>query len=55
MEYAEKKCLLSDLASDWINLLGNHAIHGIYVTCCKTSLPWVGKTRNKYGLFCCKK
>ena len=23
-------------------------VHGRYVTCCKTSLPWAGKTRNMY-------
>ena len=54
MDHAEKKCLSSHLASDWINLRGNHATDGSYVTCCKTSLPWVGKTRNKYSRFCCK-
>ena len=54
MDHAEKKYLSSHLASDWINLRGNHATHGSYVTCCKTSLPWVGKTRDKYSRFCCK-
>lgn len=42
------------LTSDWIRFGGSHAIHGIYVTFCKTSLPRVGKTRNKYR-FCRKK
>ena len=28
------------LTSDWIKLCGS------YVACCKTSLPWAGKTRN---------
>ena len=54
MDHAEKKCLSSHLASDWINLRVNHATRGSYVTCCKTSLPWVGKTRDKYSRFCCK-
>ena len=36
------------LTSDWIKLRGSHAIHGSYVTCCKTSLLWVSKTRNMY-------
>ena len=30
--------------SDWIKLRGNHAIHGSYVTWCKTSLPWVKRS-----------
>ena len=34
------------LTSDWIKLRGSHAIHGSYVTCSKTSLPWVDKTSN---------
>ena len=42
------------LISDWIKLRGSHAIHGSYVTCSKTSLPWAGKTRNMYR-FCRKK
>ena len=29
-----------------MKLHGSHAIHGIYVTCCKTSLPWACKARN---------
>ena len=33
------------LTSDWIKLRGSHSIHGIYVTCCKTNLPWAGKMR----------
>ena len=36
------------LTFDWITLGGSHAVHGRYVTCCKTSLPWAGKTRNMY-------
>ena len=36
------------LTFDWITLGGSHAVHGSYVTCCKTSLPWAGKTRNMY-------
>jgi len=42
------------LTSDWIKLRGSHAIRGIYVTCCNTSLPWASKTRNMYR-FCSKK
>ena len=42
------------LTSDWIKLRGSHAIHGSYITCCKTSLPWAGKTCNMYR-FCRKK
>ena len=34
------------LTSDWLKLRGSHGIHGIYVTCCKTSLPRAGKTGN---------
>ena len=41
------------LTFDWIKFRGRHAIHGSYVTCCKTSLPWAGKKRNMYR-FCCK-
>ena len=41
------------LTFDWIKFRGRHAIHGSYVTCCKTSLPWAGKTRNMFRL-CCK-
>lgn len=37
---------------DWLKLRGCHAVNDavnrIYVTCCKTSLPWVGRTRNKF-------
>ena len=36
------------LTFDWITLGGSHAVHGSYVTCCKTILPWAGKTRNMY-------
>ena len=43
------------LTSDWMKLLGSHAIHGSYVTCCETSLSWTGKTRNMYRFFCKKK
>ena len=42
------------LTSDWMKLHGSHAILGSYVSCCKTSLPWVGKTSNM-GRFCCNK
>ena len=42
------------LTSDWIKLRGSNAIHGMYVTCCNTSLPWAGKTRNMNRL-CSKK
>ena len=28
------------LTSDWIKLRRSHVIHGFYVTCCKTSLPY---------------
>ena len=34
------------LTSDWLKLRGSHTIHGIYVTRCKTSLLWAGKTGN---------
>ena len=34
----------SILTTDWITLRGSHATHGYYVICCKTSLPWAGKT-----------
>ena len=37
----------------WTRLRDSHAIHASFVTCCKTSLPWAGKTRNMYR-FCCK-
>ena len=33
------------LTSYWIKLRGSHTTH---VTCCKTSLPWVGKMHNMY-------
>jgi len=33
------------LDSDGKKLRGNRAIRGSYATCCKTSLPWAGKTR----------
>ena len=33
------------LDSDWEKLRGSRAIGGSYVTCCKTSLLWAGKTR----------
>ena len=39
------------LTLDWIKLPGSDAIHEGYVTSCKTSLPWVGKTCNTYTLF----
>ena len=42
------------LTSDCIKLGGNHAISGSYVTRCKRSPPWVGKTRNTYRLYCKK-
>ena len=35
-------------------LRGTHAIHGGYVTCCKTSLPWAGITYDM-NTFCFKK
>ena len=34
---------------DWLKLRGCHAVNRIYDTCCKTSLPWVGKTRNRFS------
>ena len=34
------------LTSGWIKIHGTHVIHRGCVTCCKTSLPWAGKTRN---------
>ena len=43
------------LTSDCIKLGGNHAISGSYVTRCKRSSPWVGKTRNTYRLYCKKR
>ena len=33
------------LDADWKKLRWSRAIRGSYVTCCKTSLPWAGKTR----------
>ena len=36
------------LTSDWIKLRGSHARNGCYVTCCKTNLLWVSRTRNMY-------
>ena len=39
------------LSSDCIKLRGNHARSGSYVTRCKTSSPWVGKTRNTYRFY----
>ena len=32
------------LGADWKKLRRSCAIRGSYVTCCKTSLPWAGKT-----------
>ena len=42
------------LSSDWMKLPESLTLHGVYVTCRKTSLPWCGKTRNMYR-FCCKR
>ena len=42
------------LTSDWIKLLGSHAIHGIYVDLLKNKIVWASKTHNMYR-FCCKK
>ena len=42
------------LTFDWVKLRGSNAIQRIYVPCCKTSLPWAGKTHNLYR-FCCNK
>ena len=42
------------LTFDWSKLCRSHTIHRIYITCCKTSLPWRGKTCNTYR-FCFKK
>ena len=42
------------LTFDWSKLCRSHTIHRIYITCCKTSLPWRGKTCNMYR-FCFKK
>ena len=36
------------LTSDLIEVRGSHARNGSYVTCCKTNLLWVSKTRNMY-------
>ena len=38
-----------------MKLHGSNAIHGIYVTCCKTSLPWVCKARNVWDFVVKKK
>ena len=38
------------LTLDWIKFPGSDAIHEGYVTTCKTSLPWVGKTCNTHSL-----
>ena len=42
------------LTSDCITLRGNQTISGSYVTRCKRSSSWVGKTRNTYRLYCKK-
>ena len=39
------------LNSDWKKFRGSHAIHGRYVICGKTSLPWAGKTRSMCEFF----
>ena len=47
----------SYLNDDWIKLSRSHSTRGTRgcdVTCCKTSLPWNGRTRSMYR-FCCKK
>ena len=43
------------LASGWIKIHGTHVIHRGCVTCCKTSLPWAGKTRSMCTLLQNKK
>ena len=52
----EKRCCAfyhpRSILFDWIKLPGSDAVHGGYVTCCKTSLPWAGKTCNKYTSCC---
>ena len=35
------------MTSNLIKLRVSHAIQGIYVSCCKTSLHWAGKMRNE--------
>ena len=43
------------LSSDWIKWRGSHARHAReLLTCCKTRLPWVGKTRIMYRFYCKK-
>ena len=51
----DQTCLATNqVVAGWTKLRASHAIHGSYVTCCKTSLSWGGKTRNMHR-FCCKK
>ena len=55
--HATYQVVASCLNSDWIKLSRRHATRGTCgcdVTCCKTSLPWAGRTRSMYR-FCCKK
>ena len=53
--FAANQVLTSCPTFDRVNLRVSHAAtHGSYVTCCRTSLPWAGKTRNMYR-FCRKK
>ena len=42
------------LTSNWVKLSGSRAIQVNYVTYCKTSLRWAGKTRNMYWFRCNK-
>ena len=42
------------LTSNWVKLSGSRAIQVNYVTYCKTSLRWAGKTRNIYWFRCNK-
>ena len=42
------------LTSNWVKLSGSRAIQVNYVTYCKTSLRWAGKTRDIYWFRCNK-
>ena len=65
--FAANQVVTSCMTFDRVNLRVSHAaIHVSYVTCCRTSLQWAGKTRNTYrvcrnkffatfhNLICCK-
>ena len=43
-------CVNTDCTSDWIQLGGSHVIYGMFVTCCKPSLPLASKSRIMYRI-----